>query len=339
MAESDPTSAVPQPSTRNHAMNNSTDLGDFAPSSLSHLIGQRSVIDQVTVAIDAAFADGKRLDHALLVGPPGVGKSALANVLAAEMATDLHEVLGQSVSSPADLNALLLGAKPKDVIHIDEAHEMGKEFQTALYLALDKQKVFLNGGGKGRSPQSIPVADFTLLLSTTDEYCLLQPLRDRMKLTLRFEFYSSEELGQVVLQRCRAHRWEVDERLFPAIAQRSRGTPRLALRLLQSCRRVCRAEGAETITVEHLERACSLEQVDALGLGVTEQSYLRLLIDGPTRLNVLASSLGLPSRTVSQVAEPFLIRAGLITKDDQGRRQLTALGREHLLSTLRQTVV
>ena len=311
---------------------------DFAPSSLSHLIGQRSVIDQVTVAIDAAFADGRKLDHALLVGPPGVGKSALAAVLAAEVATDLHEILGQSISSLSDLNALLLGTKDKDVIHIDEAHEMDKQYQTALYLALDKRQIFLNGGGKGRSPQSIPIADFTLLLSTTDEYCLLQPLRDRMKLTLRFEFYSVEELTQVALQRGRAFRWDVDEHVFPAIAARSRGTPRLALRLLQSCRRVCRAEGAETISVEHLERACALEQIDSLGLGVTEQSYLGLLVDGPTRLNVLASSLGLPSRTISQVAEPFLIRAGLITKDDQGRRQLTAAGHEHV-SQLRPTAV
>ena len=319
-------------------MSQSTNSSDFAPSSLSHLIGQRGVIDQVSVALDAAFADGKKMDHALLVGPPGVGKSALANVLAAELATDLHEVLGQSISSPSDLNALLLGARDKDVIHIDECHEMEKQYQTALYLALDKGKVFLNGGGRGRSPQSIPVGDFTLLLSTTDEYCLLQPLRDRMRLTLRFEFYSADELAQVVLQRSRANRWEIDEKVFPAIAQRSRGTPRLALRLLQSCRRVCRAEGAETITVEHLERACSLEQIDGLGLGITEQSYLNLLAEGPTRLNILASSLGLPSRTVSQVAEPFLIRAGLVTKDDQGRRQLTAQGHEHLCK-LRKTVV
>jgi Holliday junction DNA helicase RuvB len=302
------------------------------------LIGQKSVIAQVSVAIDAAFADSKRMDHALLVGPPGVGKSALASVLAAELATELHEVLGQSISGPADLNALLLEARDKDVIHIDEAHEMDKQYQTALYLALDKGKVFLNGGGKGRSPQSIPVADFTLLLSTTDEYCLLQPLRDRMKLTLRFEFYSAEELAHVVRQRSRAHRWDIEEQVFPAIAQRSRGTPRLALRLLQSCRRVCRAKGAETISVEHLELACALEQIDSLGLGITEQTCLALLAHGPTRLNVLSSCLGLPSRTVSHVVEPFLIRAGLITKDDQGRRQLTAAGHEHL-SNLRNTIV
>jgi Holliday junction DNA helicase RuvB len=307
-----------------------TDINDVSPSSLSHLIGQKSVIAQVSVALEAAWADNKKFDSALLVGPPGVGKSALANVIAQEMASQLHEVLGQSITGPADLNALLLGAKEKDVVHVDEAHELAKSYQTALYLAIDRRRIFIQGGGKGRTPQSIPVQDFTVLLSTTDEHCLLQPLRDRMKLILRFEFYSAEELTMLLRQRIQALRWQVDDVLLPLIAQRSRGTPRLALRLLQSCRRVCRAEGESTITLENLERACLLEQIDALGLGPTEQQYLGILIEGASRLNVIASRLGLPSRTVSQVTEPFLIRAGLIVKDDQGRRHLTALGREHV---------
>lgn len=306
-----------------------SEVGDVAPSSLSHLIGQRSVIAQVSVALDAAFVDNKKVDHSLLVGPPGVGKSALARVIAAEMATELHEILGQSISSLADLNALLMAAKEKDVVHIDECHELGKEFQTVLYLACDQRRIFINGSGKGRTPQHIPIADFTLLLSTTDEYCLLQPLRERMKLLLRFDFYSSEEIAQVVYHRSRALRWDTDERVLPEIACRSRGTPRLGLRLLQSCRRVCRAAGEQTITIDHLQRACELEQIDALGLGPTEQRYLTMLAEGPTRLNVLASRLGLPTRTISEVTEQFLVRAGLVTKDDQGRRQLTASGHQH----------
>lgn len=314
------------------------EVGDVAPSSLSHIVGQRGVIDQVTVAIDAAFADNKKIDHCLLVGPPGVGKSALARVIASEMATDLHEVIGQSISSVADLNALLLSAKAKDVVHLDEAHEMDSEFQTALYLACDQKKVFINGCGKGRTPQSIPVADFTLLLSTTDEYCLLQPLRDRMKLLLRFDFYSVEDIAQIVFHRSRALRWDVDERVLPEVAQRARGTPRLGLRLLQSCHRVCRAQGEETITVEHLRRACALEQIDKLGLGPTEQRYLSFLADGPARLNMLASRLGLPTRTVSEVTEQFLVRSGLIAKDDQGRRQLTAIGHQHVSKQRQQGV-
>lgn len=307
----------------------STDVNHHLPTSLSHLIGQRGVIDQVTVALDAAFADNARMDHCLLVGPPGMGKSALANVIAAELASGFHEVLGQSIKTPADLNALLFGCKDKDVVHIDECHLLGKDFQTALYLALDKRMVFINGKSKG-SPQGIPVADFTLLLSTTDEYCLLQPLRDRAKLSLRFQYYSEDELTKVLDLRTRALGWDVDQSMFPAIAKRSRGTPRLALRLLQSSRRVGRANGETRITPEHMQRACELEQIDAFGLGPTEQRYLQIVADGGSRLNVIASQLGLPPRTVSQVAEPFLIRVGLLTKDDQGRRQITARGREHL---------
>jgi Holliday junction DNA helicase RuvB len=306
------------------------EISDVSPSSLGHIIGQPGVKAQVSVALEAAWADQKKFDHALLVGPPGMGKSALANVISKEMATGFHEVLGQSLSSPADFNGLLLSAKDRDVIHIDECHELQTEYQTALYMATDQRKLFVSSGRPGRTPQSVPLADFTLLLSTTDEYDLLAPLRDRMKLLLRFQFYSEIELAEVIRQRSKALRWDVAEEILPLIAARSRGTPRLALRLLQSCRRVCRAENETAITAQHLVRACSLEQIDSLGLGPVEQNYVRLLVDGPTRLNVLASMLGLPSRTIAQVTEPFLIRVGLVFKDDQGRRQLTAAGREHL---------
>jgi Holliday junction DNA helicase RuvB len=306
------------------------DVGDVSPTSLKHLIGQRGVIDQVSVALEAAFADAKKFDNSLLVGPPGLGKSALAQVIAAEMATGFHEVLGQSITEPADLNALLLGASDRDVVHIDECHELAKEYQTALYLAIDQKRIILTGGKLGRSPQSIPLADFTLLLSTTDEYGLLQPLRDRMKLTLRFEFYGVEDLTSLLAQRSRALGWQVEAAILPLIARRARGTPRLALRLLQAARRVSRAEGESVIIDGHLLRACQLEGIDEAGLGPTEQKYLGVLLDGNNRLNVIASMLGLPARTVSQVVEPFLMRLGLIIKDDQGRRQLTQQGREHL---------
>ena len=302
----------------------------MAPTSLGHLIGQRGVDEPVKVALDAAHQDGKKFDPALLTGGAGLGKTQTAKVIAAEMCGDFHEALGQSVSSSADFNALLLGLEPKSILFIDEAHELEKEYQTALYLALDEKRVFLRGGNAGRTPQSIPLADFTLLLATTDEFRLLQPLRDRMKLTLRFEFYPPEDLVELLRQRSRGLRWAVDDKVLAPVAERSRGTPRLALRLLQSCRRVCRSEGDNGITLAHFERACALEQIDGVGLGPTEQHYLLILAEGASRLNVISSRLGLPSRTVAEVTEPFLIRSGLVMKDDQGRRQLTAEGREHL---------
>lgn len=312
-------------------MSEHQEINDVSPSALNHIIGQRSVVAQVKVAVEAAFADSRKFDHALLVGPPGLGKTQMACVIASEMATEFHEVLGQSIKNAGDLNAVLLAAKEKDVCHIDEIHEMKKEFQTALYRAIEGRKLFIQG--KSSKVQSIPLADFTLLLSTTDEYAILQPLRDRMKLLLRFQFYTEEELAVLLRQRSRGLNWAVDDGVFPLIAQRSRGTPRLALRLLQSARRVARSEGERSITLAQLERACLLEGIDCLGLGPTAQQYLRILAEGDSRLNVIASRLGLPPRTVSQVTESFLIRAGFVVKDNQGLRQLTVLGRSHLSET------
>jgi Holliday junction DNA helicase RuvB len=306
-----------------------TEVNDVAPSSLRHLIGQNSVTAQVAVALEAAWADQKRFDHALLVGPSGCGKSATANVIAKEMAADLHEVLGQSIKSAADMNALLLSAGEKSVIHIDECHFLSKEHQTALYLACDQRRLCVSSG-RGRSLQSIPLGDFTLLLSTTDEFSLLEPLRNRMRLMLRFEFYTGDELTELLRQRIKALKWEVEDQLLPGIAVRSRGTPRLSLRLLQASRRVARAEGETVVKGRHLERACTMEEIDDLGLGPTERQYLKIIKDGPSRLNVIASMLGLPPRTVSLVTESYLIRAGLLAKDDTGRRQLTAKGHEHV---------
>jgi Holliday junction DNA helicase RuvB len=144
----------------------------------------------------------------------------MASVIAQEMAADFQEILGQSIKNAADLNAVLLGAKDKDVLHIDEAHELKKEFQTALYRAIEGRKLFVQGGA---NVQAIPVANFTLHLSTTDEFCLLGSLRDRCRLILRFQFYAADELTHLLQQRSKALNWQVDETAFAQIALRSRG--------------------------------------------------------------------------------------------------------------------
>jgi len=315
-------------------MNAVTDVNDIRPTAINHIIGQRSVVEQIKVALDAAQQDGKKFDHALLVGGPGLGKTQICQVIGEEMGTDIFEYLGQAISSVADLNAVLLSATERSVVAVDEGHELPKAVQTALYLALDRRQIMLQAGKKSGTPISIPIADFTLLVATTDEYQLLAPLRDRMRLMLRFEFYAIEELVLILRHRLKALGWECEEAVLPQIAQRSRGVPRLALRLAQAAHRVARSEGNAVIELAHLERACLLEQIDELGLGPTEQTYLRILAEGNSRLNVIASRLGLPARTISQVTESFLIRAGLVVKDDQGRRQLTAEGREHARKSL-----
>jgi Holliday junction DNA helicase RuvB len=306
-----------------------TDINEARPSSVTHLIGQASVKEQILVALDCAQQDNRKFDHALLVGPPGCGKTAAAQTICAEMGVDYLELLGQSIKGVADLNALLLQASDRAVVFIDEAHELDKSLQTALYLALDQRRVLLQGSRKGSTPVAIPLNDFTLLLASTDEYQLLQPLRDRMRLTLRFQFYDPTDLEKIARMRAASLGWEVEPSVFQMASVRSRGTPRLVLRLLQAAHRVARAEASEVVTAAHLERACNLDGIDHLGLGPTEQQYVKILLEGPTRLNMLASRLGLPTRTVAEVTEPFLIRSGLVVKDDQGKRQLSAEGRVH----------
>jgi hypothetical protein len=183
----------------------------------------------------------------------------------------------------------------------------------------------------GSSIQAIPVADFTLVAATTEPYQILEPLRQRAKLHLELSFLSQSDLVTVVERRCRALSWDIEPAVLPEIAKRARGVPRLALRLTASARRVSRADGRTLITTEDLSRALELEQLDNLGLGPLESKYLKLLLEGPRRVNVLASALGVPSKTLSSVTEPFLIRAGLVDKDDSSKRVLTPEGRRHVL--------
>jgi len=306
------------------------EINDVAPTSLSHVAceSNRGVIEQCRIAIDAAFADDRRLDDILVTGPPGVGKSSLSFVLSQEMAVPFHEVLGQNLRSPADLNNLLLSCESKSICLLDEIHEAPPAIQTALYMALDKRQIMVRGGS---SIQALPIADFTLVAATTEPYQILEPLRQRAKLHLELSFLSEKDLVLVVERRCRGLSWDIEPQVLPEIAKRARGVPRLALRLTASARRVARADGRTLITVADLQRACHLEQLDTLGLGPLEQKYLRLLMDGPRRVNVLASMLGVPAKTLSTVTEPFLLRAELVSKDDASRRQLTPEGRRHVL--------
>ena len=182
-------------------------------------------------------------------------------------------------------------------------------------------------------PQAIKLRRFSFIGATTDEHTLIRPLTERFRLLLRFSYYSVAELSEIVRTRAKCLGWAIEEGVPHSIGERSKGIPRLAIRLLQSCWRVCRAAGEEIMTRRHLERACTLEQIDPVGLDATEQTYLRLLSEGPLRLNMLATMLGLPAKTLSSVTESFLVRAGLITKDKHGLRLLTAKGMEHVQAT------
>ena len=310
----------------------------ITPPTIYHFIGQRKAVARLRVALEAAWNDGTRLPHTLMVGPPGVGKTTIAQLAAKELGVTLHERIGQVLFSPAALNGLLMEAGDKDVVFIDEIHGLHSAGQTLLYRAMEDQQVFIDG--LSDKTLALPVANFALIGATTDEYSLLDPLRQRFQVVLPFQFYDERALTQIVQQRARMVGYAVEPEIAPEIASRSRGTPRLAIRLLDACYRYTRSKGDGRIGTQHLQATVKLEGLDSLGLGVDEQRYLRLLAESPgqpVRLYTIEAALGVPSRTLQSVIEPFMVRSGLIERTERGR-QITAKGLDHLVRGNREQI-
>ncbi len=296
-------------------------VNDVMPASLDSFIGQEAVVAAVTVALQASNNVGCPFPPALFCGPPGTGKSQLVQIISNELGVELHETLAQTLTSSSDLQALLLGAQDNEIVFLDECDELAPDHQVLLYRAVAERKLFLPRGNSTRAARALPLANFSLILATNHESKLAPPLVQRLKLHCRFEFYSELHIQQLVEQRATVLGWECDQAAYSLIAQRSRGTPRVALRILESARRVAMAENDQTVSVTHLHRACAIDGIDERGLDRTEQAYLRLLdgASGPVRLGVMADRLGLPARTLSSCVEPFLTRLGLISRSEEGR--------------------
>jgi Holliday junction DNA helicase RuvB len=298
------------------------------PSTLESVIGQRQAVEAVKVALAAARNDQSRFEHCLLVGPPGLGKTQISQIIGSEMNSGYREILAQSLASTNDVNALILASKDRGVILLDEVHEAAPDIQVYLFQVMDSRRLTLQSNRKTGGPSiEVKAPDVTLLLATTDEYGVLAPLRQRCRLTLRFSFYSGVELAEICQKRVVALGWQVnDHRIFEEIARRSRGTPRIALNLLQGAHRITRSRNSLILTTEDLETACTLEGIDIFGLGPLDRAYLRAICREPTNLNIIASRLGTHPRTVSQVIEPYLFRIGWVCKDSASRRYMSEMG-------------
>ncbi len=296
---------------------------------INHWLGQPEVIARFKIALEAAWNDAKPLPHMLMVGPPGVGKTELAHLAAREMGVGIHERLAQTLMSPGAVNSLLLDAQEKEIVFIDEVHELQPLFQTTLYRAMEDRQVFVRG--RDNKTMAMPINDITVCAATTDMYSLLPPLRDRFKVILPFSFYDVDSLTEIAKQQASQMGIAITPEIAQAIARRSRGTPRLSIRIIEACYRYARSKGDTEVTREHFDATIRLEGLDDLGLGPDEQRYIRYLAkkQDPVRLTTLESALGIHRKTLQTVIEPFLVRANLIERSDRGR-SITEEGLRHL---------
>ncbi len=306
------------------------DVNDCRPQVIEHFIGQKAVVQRSRIALESAWNQGTKLPHMLMQGGPGLGKTELSHILAREMGCELHEQLAQNIKDPKDLHAFLLTPKNREVVLLDEIHELPAITQTTLYRAMENQQIFLDCK-RGKKSRPLKIANFTILGATTDPQKLLQPLRDRFKMVLDYQFYSAQELEAMLRTRVQQLKWIVEDPVFSLISHRGKGVPRIALRLLESVKMLASSQNEDVVRVDHFHSTCQIESIDPKGLTGNEVKYLKILYenDGYARLNVIASRLGLHPKHVSTIIEQFLIREGLVTKNNS-IRVLTQDGLNHL---------
>jgi len=307
---------------------------DLRPRRFQDYVGQRAVVDSISIAVLAAKKRGDTLDHALFHGPPGLGKTTIAHIIARELDSMLVHTSGPALERPADVVGLLSNLKVGDVLFIDEIHRLSHAVEEYLYSAMEDFRVdFMTGSGAFAKSINLPLQPFTLIGSTTRAGMLSAPLRERFGLAYHLDFYSTEELAQVVTRSAGILDVDIDESGAVEIARRSRGTPRISNRLLRRVRDFAEVRELGTTTAAVASEALEIEGVDALGLDRLDRLYLTILSKnyqgGPAGIQALAATINEDQQTLEDVVEPFLLKIGFVVRTPQGRRT-TPEGFEHI---------
>ena len=294
------------------------------PDSFDEYIGQSDVKENIKVFVKAAKLRGTNLDHVLLYGPPGLGKTTLAHIIANELGTNIKTASGPTIEKSGDLAAILSTLEPNDVLFIDEIHRIPKYIEEILYSAMEDFKLDIIIGGEGQSRSiKIDLPPFTLIGATTRSGDLSAPLRDRFGIMCKLEFYSDEELAEIVKRSARVLDLEIEEDAAHEIAIRSRKTPRIANRLLKRVGDFALVEGNGVITLELVKKALTRLKINESGLDIADVQYLMSIIEkfngGPVGIESIASSIGEEATTIEDVIEPFLLQEGYVKRTSRGR--------------------
>ena len=294
------------------------------PTSLAEYVGQPKVREQLGIFIEAARNRSESLDHVLLFGPPGLGKTTLAHIIAREMGVSLRQTSGPVLERPGDLAAILTNLEKNDVLFIDEIHRLSAIVEEILYPALEDFQIdIMIGEGPAARSIKIDLPPFTLVGATTRAGMLTNPLRDRFGIVARLEFYSAEELAAIVRRSARLLKAQLTEEGAREIAHRSRGTPRVANRLLRRVRDYAEVKGTGEISQTVADAALAMLEVDRLGLDIMDRKLLLAVIEkfggGPVGIDNLAAAVGEERDTLEDVVEPYLIQQGLLQRTPRGR--------------------